>query len=376
MTSINVSETIFIVLAALSGSFSLLIILTGCFWPRVMLSKSRPFSKTVFFISICDFCVSIFNCLGFPLNNSDQCSIQAAGLFYFSPTSWLWTTMLVLQLKNLITFKTIHVSMFWMHCICWSIPLFFLLLPLSTNGYGTDDTQNGKYPCDLSGNPATKYVWIDTCSTGAAFMCFLLMAFWTWEIYMHCRKKGGSSSGNTVGNELEREMSFLNIMKWYPLALFVTWVPRFVVTVILTAKLVTFSVGASIAPYFFMISSQYGTLSAIIYFSGSPVSRVLWLKLLKKVVCYSSFFPWDVRRAEGDEDDSDERLISQDAAESDEDALVNRNNTLSASTMSASTMMAMSNLLRNRGDSGATFTRDSIDNPLANRRDDSIIVQI
>ena len=189
MTSISVSETVFIALAALSALFSLLILLTGFLWPRVMLSRTRPFSTTVFFISLCDFCVSIFNCLGFPQNNSNLCSFQGFGLLYFPPTSWLWTAMLVFQLRTLIIFKTIHLSMFWMHCICWGVPLLLSFLPLSTNRYGADDAQDGNIPCDLNGNPTTKYIWLDSCSTGVAFFCFLLMAAWTWEIYTYCRRE-------------------------------------------------------------------------------------------------------------------------------------------------------------------------------------------
>eukprot|EP01035_Chromulina_nebulosa_P062890 gene62890-86019_t len=204
---ISVGEIIFISLAAMSAAFSLTILLTGLFWPGALLSKSRPFSTIVFFISLSDFCFSIMNCLGFPLNGTLQCSIQGFGVFYFPFASWLWTVMLVYQLRTLIISKSLHISMIWIHGICWGIPLILSLLPLSTNHYGTDDVSNGNLTCDIQGNVTTKFIWLDLSSSAAAIICLILMAIWSIEIYFHFRK----------AEDAMREMSFLNVMKLYPL---------------------------------------------------------------------------------------------------------------------------------------------------------------
>eukprot|EP01035_Chromulina_nebulosa_P036418 gene36418-49056_t len=225
---ISAAEIIFISLAAMSAAFSLVILLTGLFWPGALLSKSRPFSTIVFFISLSDFCLSIMNCLGFPLNGTLQCSIQGFGLFYFPLASWLWTVMLVYQLRTLIILKSLHISMMWIHGICWGIPLILSLLPLSTNQYGMDDYASGDVACNLSGNVKTKFIWLDLCISAAAIGCLMLMAVWIVEIYLHFRKAENAA----------REMSFLQIMKLYPLALMVTWLPRCVIRVLITTTII------------------------------------------------------------------------------------------------------------------------------------------
>ena len=306
---ISVDEIIFISLSALSASFSLTVLLTGLLWPTTLLSKSRPFSTIVFFISLSDFCFSIMNCLGFPLNGTLQCSIQAFGVFYFPLSSWLWTVMLVYQLRTLIILKSLHISMSWIHVICWGIPLILSLLPLSTNPYGMDDFSNGNLTCDLSGSASTKLIWLDLCSTAAALMCFILMAIWSVEIYLHFRQ----------AEDAAREMSFLSIMKLYPLALLITWLPRCLQALLVTVKLIpSNSSTVHSASYFFIISSQYGTLSALIYFSHSPASRLLWTNMLKrKFFQYLGIFTRNPSEISLRDDCSD-------VASNMEDVLVNR----------------------------------------------------
>ena len=267
-------EIIFISFAAISASFSFTILLTGLLWPNVLLSKSRPFSTTVFFISLSDFCVSIMNCLGFPLNGTLQCSIQAFGLFYFPCASWLWTVMLVFQLKTLIISKHLQISMSWIHVICWVVPLVLSLLPLSTNQYGTDDYGNGNLTCDLWGNTTTKFIWLDLSSSGAALVCIILMAIWTFKIYAHFR----------LATDSAREMSFLNIMRLYPLALLFTWLPRCLSFFLISVDILQLNAhSAYLAGYFFILSTQYGTLTSLIYFTQSPASRMLWVNLLRRI---------------------------------------------------------------------------------------------
>ena len=300
---ISVAEIVFISQGALSASFSLTVLLTGLLWPGALLSKSRPFSTTVFFISLSDFCLSIMNCLGFPLNGTLQCSIQAFGVFYFPLASWLWTVMLVYQLRTLLILKSLHISMSWIHGICWSIPLVLSLLPLSTNQYGMDDYANGDLACSLSGNVTTKFIWLDICSTAAAMVCFILMAIWSVEIYFHFRQ----------AEDAAREMSFLNIMKLYPLALLVTWWPRCVINILISAAIISARSSSTLfaAICFFILSTQYGTLTAIIYFSHSSASRMLWANLFKRTL-FRFYRDREVSVL-------DERLISDDNIE---DALV------------------------------------------------------
>ena len=161
--------------------------------------------------------------------------------------------MLVYQLRTLLISKSLHISMSWIHVICWVIPLILSLLPLSTNPYGEDDFSSGDLACDLSGNVTSKFIWLDVCMSGAAIVCFILMAIWILEIYLHFRQ----------AKDAVREMSFLNIMKLYPLALLVIWLPRCVMRVLVTSSIIPADSSSRllVASYFVILSTQYGTLA-------------------------------------------------------------------------------------------------------------------
>ena len=192
------------------------------------------------------------------------------------------------------------------HVFSWGIPLVLSLLPLSTNSYGTDDFASGNLTCDLWGNVTTKFIWLDICATGAAMLCFVLMANWSVEIYFHFHNAEDSV----------REMSFLDIMKLYPLALLVTWLPRCFMAVLVSATVLPVnSSSVYVASFFFIVSTQYGTLTALIYFSNSTASRLLWMNLLR-----FQFFGTFSRKT-SEITFSDE---CSDAANSMEDVLVNR----------------------------------------------------
>jgi hypothetical protein len=114
-------------------------------------------------------------------------------------------------------------------------------------------------------------------------------------------------------------MSFLNVMKLYPLALLVTWLPRCLQVLLVTATILPAgSKSLHFASYFYIFSSQYGTLTALIYFSHSSASRMLWMNLLKrKFFQYLGIFTGNPSEVTFPDEYSD-------SAGNMEDALVNR----------------------------------------------------
>ena len=341
-------ESAYIALAALSAALSLLVVMTGLFWPNYMLSKNRPFSTVIFFISLCDFCGSIINCLGFPQNGTDRCNFQAFGYLYFIPASWLWTVMLVYQLRTLIIFKRIQLSLNWMHFICWGVAFIPALLPLSTNPYGQDDSLEGNSPCAFGGNSTSKFLWITTCDTGIAFLCFVLMTVWCGEIVLYLSKESGEDRC--------RETSLFQSMRLYPVALFVTWVPTFFIGVFLAAGVFDISsLSNSVIFFVIVVGTQYGSLLSVIYFSQSSVARQLWLELLRRNC------PWlfasrddltvhlvteeaDRERERGRLSSSNDRIIISKAGEDDEDVLVMLAISRSASRSTDSTRQLSTNV--------------------------------
>ena len=275
-----IQEIIFTLTSAISATCSLVVVMTGLIWPRFMLSKHRPFSTMIFFISCCDIVGSVGNCIGFPQNGSTACSVQAFFYLYFIPASWLWTTMLVYQLKTLILSKQISLTMTHAHAICWSVPLIASCLPLTTNSYGQDDYLNGYSPCVLGGNSLAKLLWISTTDSGLSFMLVILMATWVVQIHIHLSRAESCDS-------TEKEKTLFASMKLYPLALLITWVPRFAESVGMGIMGIH-SVGKygsqiGIIPAA-ILASQYGVIVCIIFFSKSASARSLWYNLFKRWV--------------------------------------------------------------------------------------------
>ena len=244
-----------------------------------MLSKNKPFSTMIFFISCCDLLGSLANCIGFPQSGSISCSVQAFFCLFFIPASWLWTTVLVYQLRNLIIFKQISLTMTQVHAICWIIPLIISLLPLTTNPYGQDDFINGYSPCILGGNATSKLLWISTCDSGLFLILVILMTIWTIQISKYL-----FSVNATDFTGKEREKSLVASMKLYPMALLFTWAPRFIEGLL---NLGGHVIGKSVLQIIFIpaliLSTLYGAIVAIIFFSKSPAVRALWYNLFKRM---------------------------------------------------------------------------------------------
>ena len=131
-----------------------------------------------------------------------------------------------------------------------------------------DDYASGDIPCDLSGTHRSKYIWLDLNSS-VAIVCVILMTIWIVDIYLHFRK----------AENVARELSFLKIMRLYPLALLITWLPRSILRFLISVTLLSANSSSRIVAGTCLefLSTQYGTLAAIIYFSHSSASRKLWV---------------------------------------------------------------------------------------------------
>jgi len=200
-----------------------------------------------------------------------------------------------------------------MHFICWTIPLIPALLPLSTNYYGQDDGLNEASPCALGGNDKLKFIWIITCDTGLAFICIVLMAIWSLEIFRFCQS-------NKHTETFDKEISLFQSMRLYPLALFITWAPNFITGILIIANVVSTFNYTIITPVE-IIATQYGTVLTIIYFSQSKASRMLWIDLFKKTT--SRLFLMN-HSTQSEEADTDGRRLLSNMEETDEDILVQR----------------------------------------------------
>jgi hypothetical protein len=164
------------------------------------------------FISLSDFIGSIGCSFGYPEEGTMLCSAQGFLYLYFFPASWIWTTILVYQLRTLIIKKELKLSLLSMHCLGWLIPLIPSVLPLTDLQYGQDDMNNLISPCTFrQDNGLTyfvKYYWLVSCDAGLGVLCALIMTYWTVETYRYCSKAGGvgvGGGGDGAVGERDRE---------------------------------------------------------------------------------------------------------------------------------------------------------------------------
>eukprot|EP01036_Dinobryon_divergens_P037879 gene37879-49639_t len=72
-------------------------------------------------------------------------------------------------------------------------------------------------------------------------------------------------------------------MSLYPLALFVTWMPYFILDMMIAAgALSTTSISVTLVFFVIALGTQNGSLLSVIYFSQSSVARTLWANLLRR----------------------------------------------------------------------------------------------
>lgn len=263
--------------AVASGS----VVLTGLFFPKLLLSRTRPFSEVFFFISLSDFLGSIGNCLGFPnfpLNGTINCTTQSFFRFFFFPASWLWAAALVYHLRCALISPTkkLSVTTRTLHLIIWPWCLILALLPLTTNMYGMDDETNGSAPCNYSGNVSTSLFWIYGYFIDEIVLVIIFTIFVIFRVIMRL---------STGGDWSLPEIFLLRTAVAYPLALVVTWLP-FVIFAWVALDIKRLQTTSNL--FFFVgiiFSSQTGTALALIFYFTNYEARSKWAALTSRIFC-------------------------------------------------------------------------------------------
>ena len=85
------------------------------------------------------------------------CGIKAFLITFFFTACWIWTVLLVYQLRCAMIFRQLRLQLIHMHLITWFIASCVSLLPLSMTTLGVDDVLNGETPCTYRGNPVVSF---------------------------------------------------------------------------------------------------------------------------------------------------------------------------------------------------------------------------
>lgn len=264
-----VAEMVFIGFATLSAACSASIVLTGVVFPSIMLSPQHPFSNILFMIALADMIACIGLSFGYPREGSNLCTSQAFFAMMFLPATWLWSSALVYQMHCMIVYKQLFLNMTHLHVICWTIATLVALLPLTRDPYGQDDDFNETTICWLHCKEHDCYLW-----TLGLYIPTLIINIALMSRYLH---KIHTYLNSQMEDSVDRERVLFRSLYWYPIGLIVCWTFTIIAELLIAAKLGHKKTLAHIAS---IITSQYGTICCIVFFSNSSSVRNHWWALL------------------------------------------------------------------------------------------------
>lgn len=275
----EVLPVLFTVVGCVGSLGCFCVVLTGIRFPSLMLNDKRIFSHILFFISLCDMITDIAYSIGYPQPGSRQCGIQGFILSFFPLASWLWTTILIFQLRCALLLRRVWLTPMPLHVFTWGLSLILSLIPLSvTKGYGTDNS--GRSTCFYLVNKQTEedmQLSLLLPVLGGILplgLCFGCMLHFTIEII---RKFDHNDMWRKI-----QALRILRVMGIYPLILFIFTFPRWCYQIVLTCSyvagknLLLFNVFNSLDLW----SALNGPALAVLFFLNSPEVRQRWARTL------------------------------------------------------------------------------------------------
>lgn len=274
----------------MSGS----VVFTGLFFPDLMLSQSRPISKIIFFMSFCDMVGSISASAGFPQQYT-SCTTQATISRFFFSSSWIWTAVLVFQLRCALMYNKIWLRMHLSHAVSWTISFIVALVPLF--GHPTELKPSQVLPCYLE-RGSKLFLFGFSAFEGTFFTCLVLMVLWTLELYFHFQKNG-FPSGIVYGLYQKTLL--------YPIGVLITWFPILI-------SILFYQDADSYKIVLLILSTQSGLVLALIFFSSCPEARLKWALVYRRYV-FKRRSPTELTThltLSNDGDDFDDSIVSID----------------------------------------------------------------
>ena len=326
----SILAPVFSVSGTLSFCGSASIVLTGLLFPQLV--RGRIYMKMLLMISASDMLGSLAFTCGY-VQTPSLCALQGGSIIFFCRAAWFWTLALSYQLYSLVLHRRVVLSFFQLHCLIWTVDLALELLPLymphglsdmaDNVDYGTDDLHYGKIVCSLQKKDdpsAANWVAVGVIFVPLCAVLGGLTYLWTRVFfhYKHMRAVFERASlrysqsleaplaenlarRNTGDTDLESETAELGevdqavlsriadlskTLSLYPLSLFVSWLPLFVLflfadgfrdEVNADGSLQYMETGAKVGEVVAMgLASLHGTFLSLIFFLHSPEARRHW----------------------------------------------------------------------------------------------------
>jgi len=284
ISNIHNSEIFTIVLAVISGLFTLSVVFILLYKYKILVEK-RDFVHYVLCIAISDFILCFFYAWGFP-KPGVLCSIQSFMTSFTARFSWFYTDVLITQLCYLVVYKRHFLTLRHMHAIVWILNIILEVLPFTTRTYYGDSSSNiSSGICDFytkGSNDDNDLVdkWNDATFNGWLYLSFILILLCSLFIVLYTRN---ITARNPLSASLLNTTAFSEAWKTvvlYPIALLVSYVPAQIYALYYNQYSGTVKIGI-IANYLVALNSCYGLFLSIIFYTKTDGALNEWKMLLQ-----------------------------------------------------------------------------------------------
>lgn len=283
ISNIHNSEIFTIVLAVISGLFTLSVVFILLYKYKILVEK-RDFVHYVLCIAISDLILCFFYALGFP-KPGKLCSIQSFMTSFAARASWFYTDVLITQLCYLVVYKRHFLTLIHMHAIVWILNIILQFLPFATKTYyGSPASANISGTCDFytkgSSNDVLVDKWNDATFNGWLYLSFITITLCSLFIVLYTRN---ITSRNTLSASLLNTSAFSEAWKTvvlYPIALLVAYIPAQIYALYYNQYSGTAKIGI-IANYLVALNSCYGLFLSIIFYTKTEGALNEWKILLR-----------------------------------------------------------------------------------------------
>jgi len=292
----NIAYIIAITGSSISFVGSLFVAISCCKFPEL---RQFPY-RLVGWLAVADVGCALSFFLGSGAESySVRCDLQGMMFIYFNMASVFLAVGIAYALRQMLAFRnfeTARNSEPVLYMLCWGVPFFLALLPLTTKDY----VDTGAW-CSIGGN-RFRDVELDKVDTGTMWemVCFdvplwlsILYIFWAyWEVYRVIRGlRGAAAYHEELEEETKEEVvkrpkseseEFTRRMVFYPLVLvfFYSFCTVNKIHMIITgdASFVLYALQFS-----FLSLSGFG--DAVVYGTSRSV-RLAWKQELSKTKCF------------------------------------------------------------------------------------------
>ncbi len=181
--------------------------------------RNKIYMQMLIIVSACQFIASISIAWGFP-NSLFWCSSQAMISMYFFRAGWIWSLIMIFQLRYLVIHGKIYFTIYTLHMIIWPFNLLLSILPLIFGvPYGTINSLRGLAMCVFPLTNKYFYEMVSATFIGPLQLTIVLLIFFSISLYI------------LVRNLYKTSLHYILVtsVATYPVLMITTWLPFLII---------------------------------------------------------------------------------------------------------------------------------------------------